>query len=193
MLGTQYTKYTNILTYLVIAIGRSYIFKDTRSLQIVSLLYSNSYNIIGVNLLGNHSTYYYYIIDYSIPIYLAYQEIHHSISYKVPLYTIYSNYSKVTLPILPIYFLNSSSLSFLHSSLAYYLTSSFVIGNWYYILPFNSLQIFLIGFKLKEFAGHSIISRPFYSIKKENRDLTAVFGGFCRRFQRLHCQNSPPP
>jgi len=31
-LGTRRTKYTNILIYLVITIGRSYIFKDTQSL-----------------------------------------------------------------------------------------------------------------------------------------------------------------
>ena len=29
MLGTQHTKRTNVLIYLVITIGRSYIFKDT--------------------------------------------------------------------------------------------------------------------------------------------------------------------
>src|SRR6202021_1176001 len=92
MLGTRRTKHTNVLMYLVITMGRSYIFKDTRSLQIVSLLYNNSQNIIRVNLLGNHSTSYYYVVDYSIPIYLASSKIPHNISYKVPLYNYYYIY-----------------------------------------------------------------------------------------------------
>ena len=65
--------------------------------------------------------------------------------------------------ILPVYFSNSSGSSFSHSSSAYCRTSSFVVGNRRYILPFNSLQTFLIGFKSGEFVGYSIISIPFYS------------------------------
>jgi len=37
-----------------------------------SLLRSKSQNTIRVNLLGNHSTSYIYVINYSIPIYPAY-------------------------------------------------------------------------------------------------------------------------
>ena len=36
------------------------------------LPYSNSQNTIRVNLLGNHSASYYYVVNYSIPTYLAY-------------------------------------------------------------------------------------------------------------------------
>jgi len=36
-----------------------------------SLLYSESQNIIKVNLLGNYSTSYIYVVNYSIPIYPA--------------------------------------------------------------------------------------------------------------------------
>jgi len=45
---------------------RSYIIylKDYNSYLDSSFLYSKSQNIIGVNLLGNHSTSYYYIVNF---------------------------------------------------------------------------------------------------------------------------------
>jgi len=50
-----------------------------------SLLYSESQNIIGVNLLGDHSTRCVYVVDYSIPIYPAHWQVYCSISYKASL------------------------------------------------------------------------------------------------------------
>ena len=70
-----------------------YVFKDPQSLPRQFLPYSNSQNIIGVNLLGNYSTSYYYFIDFNL-LYLHTQPINEPIvvltirfRYIQPVYT----------------------------------------------------------------------------------------------------------
>ena len=84
MFGTQVRNVLsrcNVPTYLIITIGRSYIFKDYGLYQIVSLLYSNSQNIIRVNLLGTYSIVINLVILY-LPIYLAHLQVHRSTSIR---------------------------------------------------------------------------------------------------------------
>ena len=95
------TRRTNVLTYRrtqYIFQELDYVFKETTvPTQIVLFPYSNSQNIIRVNLLGNHSTSYIttLLIIYSPFLYTQpINRTNRSISYKVPLYNYYHSYGR---------------------------------------------------------------------------------------------------